>query len=93
MTLPGGSDRMTDGVGGCRVAPKDAREPRNAPKGRTVLLPLPACGERVGVRRPTRQAQNCGGAPSPGLLGNPTSPRAAGGYSDIPESRPLGTVA
>jgi putative tryptophan/tyrosine transport system substrate-binding protein len=41
-------------------------------------LLLPACGERVGVRGPFRQAQNCGGAPSPGLLRNPTSPRAAG---------------
>jgi hypothetical protein len=40
--------------------------------------PLPACGERVGVRGPDRTAQTRGYAPSPGLLRNPTSPRAAG---------------
>ena len=31
-----------------------------------LLLPFPACGERVGVRGRFRQAQNCGSAPSPG---------------------------
>jgi hypothetical protein len=41
-------------------------------------LPLPACGTRVGVKRPWRSAQNRGEAPSPGLLRNPTSPRTAG---------------
>jgi hypothetical protein len=41
-------------------------------------LPLPACGERVGVRGLIGHAQNRGRAPSPGLLRNPTSPRAAG---------------
>ncbi len=35
---------------------------------RTVLeLPLPACGERVGLRGPLRRAQNCGNAPSPSI--------------------------
>jgi len=42
------------------------------------LLPRPACGERVGVRGRGRCAQNGDNAPSPGLLRNPTSPRAAG---------------
>src|SRR6516165_10564772 len=40
-------------------------------------LPLPACGERVGVRGHCGSSQNCGRAPSPGLLRNPTSPRVA----------------
>src|SRR5215472_11444661 len=40
-------------------------------------FPLSACGERVRVRGPVRSAQNRGDAPSPGLLRNPTSPRAA----------------
>jgi hypothetical protein len=46
--------------------------------GSWSTLPLPACGERVGVRGPISYAQNRGRAPSPGLLRNPTSPRAAG---------------
>jgi putative ABC transport system substrate-binding protein len=41
-------------------------------------FPLPACGERVRVRGPVGCAQNRSDAPSPGLLRNPTSPRAAG---------------
>jgi len=41
-------------------------------------LPLPACGERVGVRGLFRWAQNRGGAPSPAALRASTSPRAAG---------------
>ncbi len=43
-------------------------------------LPLPACGERVGVRGPLRK---CGfvEAPSPGSLRDPTSPRKRGEVS------------
>ncbi len=39
---------------------------------------LPARGEKVGMRGPLGRAENRGNAPSPGLLRNPTSPRAAG---------------
>ncbi len=42
------------------------------------VLPLPACGERVGVRGPLGLAEISGNAPSPGSLYDPTSPRAAG---------------
>src|SRR5437764_5780166 len=58
---------------------------------RDKFLPLPACGERVGVRGQIRCVQIRGDDPSPGLrslssgrplragpVGNPTSPRAAG---------------
>jgi hypothetical protein len=48
-----------------------------------VLLLLPACGEKVGMRGRCRLAQNRGEAPSPSVppdqVGGPsTSPRAAG---------------
>jgi tripartite-type tricarboxylate transporter receptor subunit TctC len=45
-------------------------------EGRSEGLPLPACRERVGVRGLIGRAQNRANAPSPGLLRNPTSPRA-----------------
>ena len=45
---------------------------------RRDLLPLPARGERVGVRGPIGDAQSTRRAPSPELLRNPTSPRTAG---------------
>src|SRR5690348_4254797 len=45
-------------------------------EGRSEGLPLPVCGERVGERGLIGRAQNRGNAPSPGLLRNPTSPRA-----------------
>jgi hypothetical protein len=56
-------------------------------------LPLPACGERVGVRGRRRLAQNRGEAPSPGLLRfacNPTSPRTRGevNHDDRPAPSP-----
>ena len=43
---------MTDRRGDGRVARicVSARAAQRTGKGRTVLLPLPACGERVGVR-------------------------------------------
>jgi len=41
-------------------------------------LLLPACGEKVGMRGRNRLAENCGSAPSPGSLRDPTSPRARG---------------
>jgi tripartite-type tricarboxylate transporter receptor subunit TctC len=47
-------------------------------KRRFCWSPLPACGERVRVRGLVGYTQNRGAAPSPGLLCNPTSPRAAG---------------
>jgi tripartite-type tricarboxylate transporter receptor subunit TctC len=47
-------------------------------QGRGEVLPPPAYGERVGVRGLIGRAQNRANAPSPGLLRNPTSPRATG---------------
>ena len=52
-------------------------------------LPLPACGERVGVRGRLRKAQTRGNAPSPGssrFARAPTSPRAAG---EVKKANPL----
>ena len=43
-----------------------------------TLLLLPACGEKVGMRGRCRSAPSCDKAPSPELLRNSTSPRAAG---------------
>ena len=49
-----------------------ARRPSRSPRGTAPLLPLPACGERVGVRgrchasEPLFAAQTRGDAPSPG---------------------------
>ena len=47
---------------------------------RGTSLPLPACGERVGVRGRFRHSERsgCGNAPSPGSLRLPTSPRTRG---------------
>jgi putative ABC transport system substrate-binding protein len=45
---------------------------------RDKFLPLPACGERVGVRGWIHRARIGGNATSPRLLRNPTSSRAAG---------------
>src|SRR6478672_1472634 len=50
----------------------------STPRLRLGALPLPACGERVGVRGPLRGAQNRGEAPSPAALRATTSPRARG---------------
>jgi ABC-type uncharacterized transport system substrate-binding protein len=61
-------------------------------KRRVCRSPLPACGERVRVRGPVGYAQNRGDAPSPGLLRNPTSPRAAG-RGDIPRRGLLAAFA
>jgi hypothetical protein len=58
---------------------------------RALPLPLPACGERVGVRGRIRDSERsgCGYAPSPGALRAPTSPRKRGEVQAVPYTMAL----
>jgi hypothetical protein len=55
------------------------------------LLPLPACGERVGVRGTLRE-RVCGEFPSPVALRAPTSPRKRGEVTRTSAPIPLKVI-